>query len=392
MRHEADTRGFALPTAIGALVIVGVLVTAGFYMAQQEVRIGVATRYSALAVNLAQSGANGVMVNNTSALTALSMWDTTRVVDTLPQGIVSVKATKIAPRIYFLDATATVTAGGALWSGATRRIGLYSRMSAANVDPPGALVTQGQLKIGGSTVVNGNDTIPAGWGSECDSSSITNKPGILINDTTQIQVTGGVLTVFGTPAFSEDSTITSASLLSFGDMTWADMAALAEIVYPTGTSTLNGLAPDSVFVSTPSPGHYRCNTANTNDWGDPLNPGDVCGNYFPIIYSAGSLKITGGYGQGILLVEGDLNVQGGFQFFGPVYVKGTLSTSGTGGHFNGGVVAANFDLSTSTVLGNAVVTYSSCAVQRAILNNSALTKVRPVAIRSWVDLSGVLGS
>ena len=391
MRHEADMRGFALPTAIGALVIVGVLVTAGFYMAQQEVRIGVASRYSAMAVNLAQSGANGVLVNNTSALTALSLWDTTRVVDTLSQGIVSVKATKIAPRIYFLDATATVTAGGAVWSGATRRLGLYSRVSTANVDPPGALATQGQLKVGGSTIVNGNDTIPGGWSSVCDPSSMTNKPGILIDDTTQIKVSGGTLDVYGNPAYSQDSTITTSSLMSFGDMSWADMVALADQSYPTGT-TLTGLAADSTFVSTPSPGHYNCNTSNTNNWGDPNNPGDVCGNYFPIIYAQGDLSISGGYGQGILLVEGNLSVQGGFQFYGPVFVKGQLSTSGTGGHFNGGVVAANFDLGTSSVLGNAVVTYSSCSVQRAILNNSALTKVRPLGIRSWVDLSGVLGS
>ncbi|MCG6987934.1 MAG: hypothetical protein LJF06_07120 [Gemmatimonadetes bacterium] len=390
MRDKADTRGFALPTAIGALVIVGVLVTAGFYMAQQEVRIGVASRYSALAVNLAQSGVNGVLVNNTSALTALPLWDTTTIVSTLPQGIVSVKATKVAQRLYFLDATATVTAGGALWSGATRRLGLYTRVSTANVDPPGALATQGQLKVGGSSIVSGNDTIPPAWSSECDASSVTNKPGIVIDDTTQIKVTGGTLDVYGNPAYAQDTTITSASLMSFGDLTWDDMVALAEQSYATGT-TLTGLAADSTFVSTPSPGGYRCNTSNTNNWGDPNNPGDVCGNYFPIIYAQGDLSISGGYGQGILLVEGNLSVQGGFQFYGPVFVKGELSTSGTGGHFNGGVVAANFDLGTSSVLGNAVVTYSSCSVQRAILNNSALTKVRPMAMRSWVDLSGVLG-
>jgi hypothetical protein len=391
MRHEADSRGFALPTAIGALVIVGVLVTAGFYMAQQEVRIGVASRYSALAVNLAQSGVNGVLVNNTSALTALPLWDTTRIVDSLPQGIVSVKATKVAQRLYFLDATATVTAGGALWSGATRRLGLYTRVSTANVDPPGALATQGQLKVGGSSIVSGYDTIPAAWGSVCDSSSMTNKPGIFIDDTTQIKVSGGTLDVYGTPSLAEDSTITSASLMSFGDLTWDDMVALAEKTIADGAN-LTGLAADSTLFLTPLPVHYRCNTSDANNWGDPNNPGGVCGNYFPIIYAQGDLSIKGGYGQGILLVEGNLTVDGGFEFYGPVFVKGELATAGTGGHFNGGVVAANFDLGTSSVLGNAVVTYSSCSVQRAILNNSALTKVRPMTMRSWVDLSGVLGS
>jgi hypothetical protein len=93
-----------------------------------------------------------------------------------------------------------------------------------------------------------------------------------------------------------------------------------------------------------------------------------------------------------MLIEGNLSVQGGFEFYGPVFVKGELSTQGTGGHFNGGVVAANVNLGSSTVLGNAVVSFSSCAVERAILNNSALTQVRPVAMRSWVDLSAVVSN
>ena len=42
MRDRRNSGGFALPTAVGALVIMGILVTAGLYMAQQEVRIGVA--------------------------------------------------------------------------------------------------------------------------------------------------------------------------------------------------------------------------------------------------------------------------------------------------------------------------------------------------------------
>lgn len=70
-------------------------------------------------------------------------------------------------------------------------------------------------------------------------------------------------------------------------------------------------------------------------------------------------------------------------------MKGTLSTAGTGGHVQGGVIAANVDLDTSTVLGNALVQFSSCAVTRAVLNNDDLTRMRPLAQRSWVDLSNV---
>jgi hypothetical protein len=385
---HADRHGFALPTAIGALVIVGILVTAGFYMARQEVRVGVASRYSAMAVNLAQSGANDVLVNKVSALTAMSTWDTTTLVDTADAGVVSVKVTKLATRLYFLDATGTVTEGGALWSGATRRVGLVTRLTSANMDPPAALSTQGSLTAGGSSMVSGYDTVPSNWGTLCDSSAMTDKPGIMIDDSTNITSTGAKFDVYGNPAVQEDSTLTVESLLSFGDMNWSDVVALAEKTYPSTGATLADVQPDSVAAS----GHYVCQTSILDNWGDPKRPGGACGNYFPIIYAAGDLQITGGYGQGILLVEGNLSVQGGFEFYGPVFVKGELATAGTGGHFNGGVVAANVNFGASTVLGNAVVSYSSCAVTRAVLNNSALTKLRPLTMRSWVDLSGVVGS
>ena len=58
-----------------------------------------------------------------------------------------------------------------------------------------------------------------------------------------------------------------------------------------------------------------------SNWGDPLNKLSPCFNYFPIIYHQGDLSISGnGYGQGILLVEGNLTVQGRIDFYGPVIV------------------------------------------------------------------------
>jgi len=389
MNEMHERRGFALPAAIGALVIVGVLVTAGFYVARQEVRTGVASRFSAMAVNVAQSGANDVMITQAQALKAMAIGGNKTVVDTADAGIVTTQVTRLAQRLYFLNTSATITEGGALWSGATRRIGLLTRLSSANMNPPAALTTQGSLTVGGSSIVNGMDTIPAGWGGACDAGAMVNKPGLLIDDTTNITTGGAKFDVLGDPPTQQDTTINTAKLLDFGDeLTWQDLTALAEKVYPVGTTTLTQVEPDSVLGST----SYRCNTPLATNWGSPYDPFGVCGNYFPIIYAKGDLKISGGEGQGILLIEGSLTVDGGFEFYGPVWVKGELTTQGTGGHFNGGVVAANVDLGTSTVLGDAVVNYSSCAVTRAVLNNSALTKVRPLAMRGWVDLSNIIGS
>lgn len=387
MRYRNDTKGFALPAAIGALVIVGVLVTAGFYMARQELRIGVASQNATLAVNLAQSAANDILVNDTRALSKLAVWGDTTLVDTLDQGVVTIQATRLALRLFYLDATAEVTQGG-LYAGATRRMGLVTRMTTAGIDPPAALTTQGAVKYGGSSEIHGMDEAPDGsggmadWGGYCDTSPV-NKPGLMTNDTSQITWNGNRNKIegnmSGTPKFTEDPSITAESLTTFGDLDWYDMAALADKTLSTAPS-VGPVVTGGV-----------CNTAPLGNWGAPTDPTSPCFDYFPIIYVSGDLQLTSGAGQGILLVEGDLKVTGGFEFYGPVYVRGTLTTMGSGGHFWGGVTAANADLDTNTVLGNAVITYSSCAIQRAILNNPSLTRVRPLAMRSWVDLSNVTG-
>ncbi len=391
MMDTRDRRGFALPAAIGALVVVGALVTAGFYMARQEVRIGAASRFSAMALDLAQSDINNVLVNDSRALTALSTWGDTTLTDTMTQGVVSVEATRLSSSLFYVDGTATVTEGGAVWGGATRKVGLVVRLTQANVTPRAGLTTQGALKFGGSAEIRGADEMPDGSNGDanwtgagvCDSTSLTNKPGILTNDSTQIDWNGNQAKIesgmTGTPLVAQDTTITAGSLMTFGDMTWDQLVAMADKVYTSSPGTIGPVVLNGV-----------CQTSALNNWGAPTDPTSPCFNYFPIIYFPGSLSLSGGIGQGILLVGGDLSVQGNAEFYGPVYVKGTLTTTGSGGHFWGGVVAGNADLSTNTVLGNAVITFSSCAVQRAIDNNPSLTKLRPLGERSWVDLSSVL--
>src|SRR5205085_1176536 len=137
-------------------------------------------------------------------------------------------------------------------------------------------------------------------------------------------------------------------------------------ILPGGTYT--GIAP--VCSTSGCPTGSTCTTANVNNWGSPLAPNGPCGTYFPIIWIDADVSINGNNGQGILIINGDLSVQGGFEFYGPVIVRQTLKTTGTGGHFNGGVIAANTDLGAITVLGDAVINYSSCALSKA-LNNSA---------------------
>lgn len=383
---ERSTDGFALPAAVFALVVVGVLVTGGFYIARQESRIGVANEHATRAFYLAETGISEVVSEaDLDMLGSIPLWGDTVVADTVADGIWEVSVTRMTPRAFFLDGTGRLTRGGGVLGGANRRVGMIVKMFTAVIDPPAALSTQGNLWLGGSSEIMGQDSIPGQWAGLCDPADLTDKAGILIDDTTNITYSGNNYEVDGDPGIQEDPNLTIDSLLKFGDLTFDDLVKFASIEF-LSSQTITNTEPDSMFVS----GEWVCDTSSKYNWGDPLNPGAACGSYFPIIYAHNNLNInSSGSGQGIMLIEGDLNLQGGYKFFGPVIVKGTLSTQGTGGHVNGGVIAANVNLDTSTVLGNALVQYSSCTVMRAILNNDDLTKMRPLAQRSWVDLTNV---
>jgi hypothetical protein len=119
------------------------------------------------------------------------------------------------------------------------------------------------------------------------------------------------------------------------------------------------------------------------NWGDGMNPASECGNYFPIVHISGDATLNGDQGQGILLVDGDLSIQGAYQYFGIVLVKGSLKTAGTGGdiaHFWGAVMAENVDIETNNLSGSATLNYSKCAITQA-LNMTGV--VAPDRSRSW---------
>src|SRR5262249_13384562 len=161
-----------------------------------------------------------------------------------------------------------------------------------------------------------------------------------INDTTKITFNGSGKTagtsstyVAGSPLLYQDPSLNSASLTTFGDMTFDGMTALATKILQDGTYT--GVDPSLNADGS-------CNKADQKNWGDPSSPTTPCGSYWPIVWIQGnssSPTVNGNHGQGILLISGDLNVQGGFEWYGPVLIRGHLKTAGTGGHFNGGVIA-----------------------------------------------------
>jgi hypothetical protein len=388
MNKIQSRSGFALAAALFALVVVGILVTGGFYLSRQETRIGVASERANTSFYLAERGANEVMSEwDMEKFGTLDKWQSAYVSGTTEEGTWWVNVIRMSPRLYLVMSSGSDVDGTPVYGYSGRWTGVVARLRTANVEPRAALSTVGELTFGGSAFIDGFDYNPAYWPGHCDATGAA-KPGVLIDNVENIKYVGGSKdNIVGDPPTDQDPTMTPDDLLEFGELHWDELVVLASKVFPPGASTITQLGPDSIDVG----GEWVCDKNQKLNWGNPLNPTEMCGNYFPIIYSQGDMKIAASdAGQGILLVEGNLEVSGGHEFFGPVIVKGTLKTTGTGGHFIGGVTAANVSLESSTVLGDAVVQYSQCSITRAVLNNADLTQVRPLERRSWVDLSAVI--
>jgi hypothetical protein len=374
-----DERGMALAVAVFAMVIIAALVAGTFYAAYAHSRMSRGSADAEQAFQAAEAGVDDAMSNWVPAAynVATLRKDTVIGTTSLASGqAYTTTITKLNGSLYLIRSQGTKTSGGKVV--ASQLLATLARSSVPSINIASAITVQGGIKVSGSSQINGNDLVPGGWGSYCAPAG-GGVPGIR-DSSNNIQFQGScsggscVTTPAGVPKTQVDPTITSKTFTQFGDLSFDELAAQADKVV---SGTINGIAPST----TGSPA--RCNTAASNNWGDPLSNTGKCFSYFPIIYAPGDLHITGGYGQGILLVDGNFDVNGGFEFYGPVIVKGSASSTGTGGHIYGGLLAGNADLGLTLISGNSVVDYSACAVSRALLGSA---RVVPLKEHSWSQL------
>ena len=387
----APRRGMALILALLATVLIGAIVAGAVYASTQEFRVGRNAVSEPRALAIAEAGLNGaagqLRVNATLPANVGAGVDVAAGTYVLPNNDrVTTRLTWVSDSLYLLTATGSSgfgNAAGTVETAAltTRRTSLLLSASRPQISFLAALTSNGATRIGGSSEISGNDANPPGWVgcSPLDPA----KPAIVVNDSSNITISGNKVSLSGAmPKIREDSAAADTNTyFKYGtDSDWNTLRESADITLPAGWNNKPGPLPMPALVTD------RCKTdtqaALQLNWGEPVVgvPLHPCSTYFPLIYAEGDVKLTGGRGQGILLVNGNLEVQGGFEFFGPVIVRGYLKTEGTGGHFNGGVMAANVLLDQNVVLGDAVISYSSCAIERAL--NGAAT-LRPVARRAW---------
>lgn len=376
-----DERGMALAVAIFALVVVGALVAGAFFAGTQEQRVGENQRRVMTSFGVAEAGVQERMVvwDPTTQNRVKQYPESSVVIPTLsaPGGTGSYNGTwyRMGPNIFLIDVTGqdANTGTGAVSSGggARQRIGMIARIAPIEFGIKASLTTQGMVRVGGTAEIDGADQIPTGWAS-CDPPGA---PQAGVRSPSGGVDTVGTGEVNGFPPVVSDPTVGDQTFTTFGGATYAQLASRATVVVSGGNINTAPRVVNGV-----------CDKTDRYNWGDPHNPTAPCGNYFPIIHVTGDVIINTEQGQGILLVDGNLLVNGSWDFYGIVIIQGNLTTGGGGNadaHFWGGVMAKNADLSTEQISGHATMNFSSCSILAAL---QAQSPISPMRQRGWVQL------
>jgi hypothetical protein len=380
--RASDERGMALGIAMFSLVVISALVAGTVFTGTQEQRVAENTRYLQQSFGVAEAGAYEVVrgwdprVYNRSDLYPAESAAVAETGTSGGTGAFGGHVYRLNDNLYLVDVTGmdSLSGSGQLpGRGARQRIGLIVRVRPIDIGIGAALTAQGDIKLSGTSEADGNDHLPNATWTDCAPPEPA-KAGIRATPTADIDINGAA-SVAGNPPVFPDPALTPATFFQWGDIGYSDLASRANITLPPGNYRTEPIIVGGV-----------CDTTVATNWGDGLSRYSACGSYFPVIHVTGDATLNGVQGQGILLVDGDLEVQGGYEFFGIAIVRGELTTSGGGAalaHFWGGVLAANVDLDLVSITGHATLNYSKCAITNAL---QAASLTAPLRSRSWIQL------
>jgi hypothetical protein len=377
-----ERRGFAMFLSIGALVIIGVLVAGSAFVSLQEQRLGQNSMVQTRAFTVAEYGLNKIQTD----------WDKTpnlqmangATFDTsyqlAGQGTANVHYVRLNDETFWIVSEGRASAGNLGGSReAVKRVGAVLRLRIPTIKAEGAITAGGNVAIRGGANIQGRDSVPPGWSSDCNGISEVDKAGVIVPIGATV-TTQGSSWVQGVPPTKQDPLAADQNTyIRFGDETWNTLVAQANVTLNGGT--LNQVAPDSLESGS-------CNKANIYNWGEPkrgLFTVGPCYNYFPIIYSNGSITLNGqGRGQGILLVNGNVAINGHFEWHGLIIVSNDIVRGNGSATVFGGVMARNeVKADESLITGTTHYNYSSCALERAMRGSAQVVQAKE---RAWTEL------
>lgn len=221
--------------------------------------------------------------------------------------------------------------------------------------------TSGPVRMEGLAKVSGLDLVPAGWDSWCPGAAPPGA-GILAHPGSAVDTSGcaGPGCVAGQPPVASDTSGAGLAQLARLRSLWPSVDTLVG-------NTVTGVGP---LAQGPV-----CSSSAGLNWGAPEDPAHPCFDHFRLVGVRSGTVIHGGTGQGILLGEGDLVLDGDFRFYGVVAAPGSVVLRGQS-QVVGTVVAGGSASDSLLVMEQASIARSACAVRRALAG-----AVRPVALR-----------
>jgi len=361
----------ALTLALIVIVVMGALVTGTMILGRLDMLGGRMTTLTRQSSEAAEAGMAEVMASWPRAYNDLAIGtDTTLATVTLAGNVrYTPQLIRMTGGHYLLRVQGDrLGASGQVL--ATSSLSRFVRLFIPSLDIQAALTARGNITIRGNARVDGNDQVPPGW-SGCNLAPPL--AGVRTDSTT---TTSGPIGILGNPPqVTMDSTVVDSIFVS-------PFALLAPFATKTlSGGSLNGMAP--MLTGTPP----VCDEANPLNWGEPYRPPTAgaipaCETYFPIILTSGSVNVQNGRGQGILLVNGDFEMRGNFEFDGIIIATGAFSTQGTGNKVTGAILAHFADQFSPTASGNPSVLYSYCAVHRALQYSA---HAAALGERSWAQ-------
>ena len=374
-------QGFVLPAVLFTLVIISAIALGALLTSSDERDTASGFRASGRAMYAAEAGLNEV----------LGTWD-----DSLVNGLAPGDSVVLGPnnlldgssytlRIHRRDnggqklyaMTVDATAPQSLGGGAIDLIvtggsggGLFTLGACCDA----AATVRGSVEQNDALdLIDGTDNHPPTWvaAGVCLMDKL-DKPGLIIDDSTQVVQNDPAATITGDPDMVEDTTMTNATFDDYGGLTYLDLVSMATIIIDgTGSQVNLNLAPAYN-------GDGTCNTSVPTNWGSS-DPGNACFNYFPVILVRGEVEGQSGYGQGIVVLDlvsptvgSEFNLEGA-NFGGLIVGMGCVDIEY--GTLVMGAVFVDASYANNNICGSDLplhmkkdgqLRYSSCAIQRAL--------------------------
>lgn len=353
-------RGFALVTVVLLMIGLAVLATALAFAAAQQVGVSASLHDLVRARHAADAGARAAVDRWAAARRSLDPIGapiTLLSVEFEPGVTISAAATRLDGSTWLVHSTGVVARG------AQRPITAHARRLVRSLDADSVGAAFDAALIGGRVGV--------GAGAIVDASGSGEAPG-------EALCAGWATTGAAIRAPPESTSISSGASVAGAPLTWsdADPGAYRRNLGVHDLPALIGAAA-SIAVATVNPAPVvdgaACDTAVATNWGAPDGP---CAAHFALAHASGPLTVNGGYGQGILIVSGDLVLDGGFRFSGLIIASGSVSVRDA--ELEGAVAAAAIDAEA-----RARVYLDRCAIGAALTRTPALDRAL-IPRRSWL--------